>query len=53
MNDLDSKCELDPDVDITCHFHDLGELHRFLGCGLQVVDGEDLEAGLVDLEASR
>jgi hypothetical protein len=46
---LDSEGELDADVDVTGHLDDLGELDGLLGGGLEVLDGEDLEAGLVDL----
>ena len=31
------------------HFHNLGELHRFLGCALQVFNGKDFKSGIVDL----
>lgn len=42
--ELNTKSELDADVDIAGHFDDFGELNGFFGCGLEVVDGEDLEA---------
>lgn len=48
-NFLDSKGELNADVDVTGHLDDLGELDGLLGGGLEVLDGEDLQAGLVDL----
>jgi hypothetical protein len=41
---LNTKSELDANVNVTGHLHDLGELDRLLGGGLEVVDGEDLEA---------
>lgn len=47
---LDSQGELDTDIDVTGHLDDLGELDRLLGGVLEVLHGEDLEAGLVDLE---
>jgi len=46
---LNTKGELDADVDVAGHLDDLGELHRLLGGSLQIVDGEDLEAGVVEL----
>lgn len=46
---LNTEGELDANVDVAGHLDDLGELHRLLGGGLQVVDGEDLEAGVVEL----
>lgn len=46
---LDSKGELDADVDLAGHLNDLGELDGLLGGVLEVLDGEDLQAGLVDL----
>lgn len=48
---LNTKGELDADVDVAGHLDDLGELHRLLGGSLQVIDGEDLEAGVVELFA--
>lgn len=47
---LNTKSELDANVDVARHLDDLGELHRLLGGGLQVIDGEDLEAGVVELD---
>lgn len=47
---LDSKGELDADVDLAGHLDDLGELDGLFGGVLEVLDGEDLQAGLVDLE---
>lgn len=49
LNRLDSEGELDTDVDLAGHLDDLGELHGLFGGVLEVLDGEDLEAGLVDL----
>lgn len=46
---LNTKSELDANIDVAGHLNDLGELHRLLGGGLQVIDGEDLEAGVVEL----
>ena len=46
---LDTEGEFDADVDVARHLDHFGELHRFLGRGLEVVDRENLEAGLVDL----
>lgn len=46
---LDAKCELDTNVDISCHLDDLGELASLLCCALEVIDGENLESGLLDL----
>lgn len=47
---LDSKGELDADVDLAGHLDDLGELDGLFGSALEVLNGEDLQAGLVDLE---
>lgn len=47
---LDAQGELDTDVDLTGHLDDLGELDGLLSGVLEVLDGEDLKAGLVDLE---
>ena len=46
---LNTKSEFDTDIDVARHLDDLRELHRLLGGGLQVIDGEDLEAGVVEL----
>ena len=46
---LDTKRELDANVDVSCHLDNLGELYTLLRSILKVVDGEDLEAGFVDL----
>jgi hypothetical protein len=46
---LNTKGELDTNIDITRHLDDLGELDRLLSRGLEVVDGEDLEARVVEL----
>jgi len=46
---LDSKTELDTNVDVTRLLDDLGELYCLVGSLLQVVDGEDLETGVADL----
>lgn len=46
---LDTEVKFDADVDIARHLHDFRELDRLLGGGLEVVNGEDLEAGFVDL----
>ena len=46
---LNTEGEFDADVNVARHLDDLGELDRLLGGGLQVVDGEDLEAGVVKL----
>lgn len=46
---LDTEGELDADVDLAGHLDDLGELDGLLGGVLEVFDGEDLQAGLVDL----
>ena len=48
---LDAEGELNTDVDLTRHLDDLGELDGFLSGVLEVFDGEDLKAGLVDLES--
>lgn len=47
---LDAEGELDANVDLAGHLDDLGELDGLLGGVLEVLDGEDLQAGLVDLE---
>lgn len=47
---LDTERELDTDVDVASDLDELGELDGLLGGVLEVVDGEDFEAGLVDLE---
>lgn len=49
MEALNTEGELDADVNVARLLYELGELHRFLGRGLEVVDGEDFEAGFVDL----
>lgn len=49
MDRLDAESELDADVDLAGHLHHLGELDGLLGGVLEVLDGEDLQAGLVDL----
>lgn len=46
---LDTEGELDSDVNIPSHLDDLGELDRLLGGALEVLDGEDLQARVVDL----
>lgn len=38
-------------IDLTGHLDDLGELDRLLGGVLEVLHGEDLKTGLVDLNA--
>lgn len=48
---LDAEGELNTDVDLAGHLDDLGELDGLLGSALEVLDGEDLESGLVDLES--
>lgn len=48
LDDLDTQGELDTDVDVAGHLDDLGELDGLLSGGLEVLDGEDLQAGLVD-----
>jgi hypothetical protein len=40
--------KFDTDIDITRHFDHLRELNSLLGCRLQILEREDLEAGLVD-----
>lgn len=46
--DLDTQSELNTDIDVTSHLHNLGELHRLLSGVLEVLNGEDLQARLVD-----
>lgn len=46
---LNTEGEFDADVNVARHLDDLGELDGLLGGGLQIVDGEDLKAGVVDL----
>ena len=46
---LDTERELDTDVDVASDLDELGELDGLLGGVLEVVDGENLEAGFVDL----
>jgi hypothetical protein len=46
---LNTESEFDADINVAGHLDDLGELDRLLGSGLQIVDGEDLEAGVVEL----
>ena len=48
LGDLDTQGELNTDIDIAGHLDDLGELDGLLGGVLEVLDGEDLQAGLVD-----
>ena len=47
---LDAEGELNTDIDVAGHLDNLGELDRLLSGVLEVLDGEDLKAGLVDLE---
>lgn len=49
IRSLDTECELHTHVDLAGHFDHLRELHGLLGSALKVFDGEDLEAGFVDL----
>jgi hypothetical protein len=51
VNPLDAEGELNTDVDLAGHLNDLGELDGLLSGVLEVLDGEDLKAGLVDLES--
>lgn len=51
MRSLDAQGELNADIDLTGHLDDLGELDRLLGGVLEVLHGEDLKTGLVDLNA--
>lgn len=46
---LDTEGELDANVNVPSHLDDLGELDRLLGGALEVLDGEDLQARVVDL----
>jgi hypothetical protein len=46
---LDTKSEFDTHVDIAGHLDDLAELNRLFRSTLEVLNREDLEAGLVDL----
>lgn len=41
---LNTKSEFNTNINVTGHLDNLGELHRFLGGGLEVVNGEDLES---------
>mgnify|MGYP007076151788 FL=1 len=50
---LDAEGELNTDIDVAGHLDNLGELNRLLSGVLEVLDGEDLKAGLVDLEINR
>jgi hypothetical protein len=50
---LDAEGELNTDIDVAGHLDNLGELDRLLSGVLEVLDGEDLKAGLVDLEINR
>lgn len=50
VNSLDAEGELNTDVDLAGHLDDLGELDGLLSGVLEILDGEDLKAGLVDLE---
>lgn len=46
---LDTEGKLDANVNLTGHLHNLGELDGLLSSRLQVLNREDLEAGVVDL----
>lgn len=46
---LDTKGEFYANIDVAGHFDDLAELDRLLGSLLEIINGEDLEARLVDL----
>jgi hypothetical protein len=48
----DTKRKLHADVNLARHLDNLGEIHDLLGSFLQICDGEDLEAGIVDLDKS-
>jgi hypothetical protein len=47
---LNIKREFYAHINLSGHLDNLGELNRFLGCTLQVFDGKDLEARVIDLE---
>lgn len=46
---LDTESEFHANVNFAGHLDNLRELDGLLGGVLEVLDGEDLEAGLVDL----
>ena len=46
---LDTEREFNTDVDVAGDLDELGELNGLLGGVLEVVDGENLETGFVDL----
>jgi hypothetical protein len=48
LGDLNTQGELDTDIDLAGHLDDLGELDGLLGSVLEVFNGEDFQAGLVD-----
>lgn len=47
---LDTKSELNTDIDLASQLDDLGELNRLLGSALEILNGEDLEARVVELQ---
>lgn len=51
-NLLDTQGELNTDIDLAGHLDDLGELDGLLSSALEVLNGEDLQARLVDLESN-
>ena len=50
VKSLDAQGELNANVNFTIHLDDLRELNRLFGGDLQVIDGENLQTGLVDLQ---
>ncbi len=45
----DTKAELDTNINLSSHFHDLGEVNCLGRSFLQIGDGENLEARVIDL----
>ena len=41
--------ELNTHINVPGHLHNLGEIHSLLSCGLQVLNRENLQSGIVDL----
>lgn len=48
----DAQIELHADIDFPTHFDQFGELNRLFGRILQIFDGENFQARVVDLHWS-
>jgi hypothetical protein len=48
-NDLNTESELYANIDVASHFDNLGELHGLFSGALKIVNGKNLQAGVIDL----